>query len=781
MRENWWLRFPKAIISLIIISMTALGCVSTGLDVEPVTSLSLRASALVREDGDLNYYLGLQNRLRQLIHKDEVLEAISLDIKLYIESRIAFLQGDVGVAESKAFAALRTNKDDLSEEFFEWWLSIAIKTNFKSLPKPDALAAYILAKTENGKQAIFLREEHLTSKNKLEDWIVAEHPNYVEYLPQGTPTEMIAPASAKLPLLTDLPEFLNRFCEVRKSPSEGWNNWQKSLSLDQRLFLNAASLRVCDSEREGGKELEALSREFLKRNNLPLYFLTLTELISHYRAIGNRDALSDAYLEQTKLWEKEVIKEDNSGLQGLSLEFRKINDFLWAARYRALTGDYENSKVFGQKAAKFVINTFARYQVPDASKKGRELKELQVEAQHIMAFRVAIEKQDFEGARALYELALRTSGIDSKWRMILVWHLGLVCFVHGDYEKSLEIWKEILLAKNGDAESYRDSALFWSARAHLKLGNKISATHYTLELIEKFPFSFYTINGISSTELLTLIEGSSLTRLLSPDFRRFDNTQVMDLHKWREDGSVGNFLIRAEILSHLGDRRLGQRGVKYLARKVSGHKLAQQSQALLVYITRLQTIVGLNDEAIRLTQKISEGDSEFWQKWPEQVFIMYPTPYKEIYTRHALATGIDWTLLLAVSRQESLFRASARSPAGAVGLMQLMPETGRIVAQSRSVEIGDINATLSFPETNINLGSLYLQNLSVEFHEFVPAILSAYNSGAYTTQTWLKRRYQEDPLLWVELIPFAETREYVKKVWRNQIVYKNLYPVISEE
>ncbi len=755
---------------------TSISCISPRLDIEPITSASLTASPTLNPDPSLDYYQGRMKDLQQLTQKDELLEVIFLDVRYFIESHIAFAQGNTTLAEKKAFAALRTNKDDLSEEFFNWWLSAAIKVNFTSPPKPDALAAYILAKTENGKHCSYLSETRLTDKEKLETWLIENRLKYLDYIPQLMPTTDIPPSKATLPSQSNLPDFLTRYCEVKKNPGDAWIAWHTSLKADQRLFLSAASLRVCENEIEGGKELKALSREFLKRKNQDLYFFTLNELINHYRAVGDRDAISDAYLEQTKLWDAGVINEENTGLEGVSLELKKINDFLWAARYRALTGDYENSKICAQKAGKFITNTYAKNKVSDSSAHGKELKELQVESQHIIAFRVSLEKQDFEGARALYELALRTPNIDNKWRMVLLWHHGLLRFVSGDYEKSIEIWQEILMSRSQEAESLRDNALFWSARAHLKMGNKISATSNTLELIEKYPFSFYTLNGVSSTELRSLIEGSSLVERLSPDFKRFDDTEKFDLAKWREDSAIGNPLVRAEILSRLGMANLGQPVVKYLARKVDRSHSAKRDQALRVYLTRLQTVAGLSADAIRLTQRISESDLEFWHKWPEQIFIMYPTPYNDIYIRHAMSTGVDWALLLGVSRQESLFQAEVFSPAGAIGLMQLMPETARGLALTRSIEFKDIKSSLLFPETNINLGSLYLQNLSAEFHDFVPAVLAAYNSGSYTTRAWLKRRYQEDPLLWVELIPFAETREYVKKVWRNMIVYENLYP-----
>jgi soluble lytic murein transglycosylase len=81
---------------------------------------------------------------------------------------------------------------------------------------------------------------------------------------------------------------------------------------------------------------------------------------------------------------------------------------------------------------------------------------------------------------------------------------------------------------------------------------------------------------------------------------------------------------------------------------------------------------------------------------------------------------------------------------------------------------------LKNPALNIKLGSHYLKVLSLNYKGFAPAIYAGYNAGEFAVDLWLKRRAHTDPLMFVELVPFGETKDYVKNVWRNIVVYRHL-------
>lgn len=139
--------------------------------------------------------------------------------------------------------------------------------------------------------------------------------------------------------------------------------------------------------------------------------------------------------------------------------------------------------------------------------------------------------------------------------------------------------------------------------------------------------------------------------------------------------------------------------------------------------------------------------------------------------------AVDKAYALAISRQESLFNAQARSPAGARGLMQVMPATGRAVARRHKLSHAD--SKLFEPEYNATIGSLYLRELLDRFRGNHILSTAGYNAGPGRPANWQTRNgYLNGDLYqtinWIEMIPFNETRNYVQRVLENQQVYRYL-------
>ncbi len=151
---------------------------------------------------------------------------------------------------------------------------------------------------------------------------------------------------------------------------------------------------------------------------------------------------------------------------------------------------------------------------------------------------------------------------------------------------------------------------------------------------------------------------------------------------------------------------------------------------------------------------------------------LYPLKYREHIFRHAAANGLDPFLVTAIIKVESGFQSDALSARGAVGLMQLMPQTGQWVAAKRGETYSA--ALLLDPETNIRFGTWYLAHLNREFDDAVVA-LAAYNGGRGNVKKWLSDRTWTGAPTDLDQIPFAETRQFVRKtVWTHR-VYTYLY------
>jgi len=155
--------------------------------------------------------------------------------------------------------------------------------------------------------------------------------------------------------------------------------------------------------------------------------------------------------------------------------------------------------------------------------------------------------------------------------------------------------------------------------------------------------------------------------------------------------------------------------------------------------------------------------------------VLYPFPYRELVTREASERGIDPILLAALIRQESAFTPAIYSPAGAIGLMQVMPATGRDLARSQGLK-GFTPESLETAEINLHLGTKFLLDMGNRYADGeLPLVLSAYNAGPTRARRWRGLPEFSDPIRFTERIPFDETRGYVKNITRNIGLYQFLY------
>lgn len=159
-------------------------------------------------------------------------------------------------------------------------------------------------------------------------------------------------------------------------------------------------------------------------------------------------------------------------------------------------------------------------------------------------------------------------------------------------------------------------------------------------------------------------------------------------------------------------------------------------------------------------------------------FIFYPRPFVREMQQAAAKCKVDVDLLYAVARQESLFQTTARSPVGAVGLLQLMPATAKRVLNAHFK--GDFaqpdTIDLTNAETNTLAGACYLADLLERYQGNVIFAVAAYNAGEGQVDKWIAGRNKlKDIPLFMEFIPYAETKKYVQRVMRNYYNMKWIY------
>ncbi|WP_353892671.1 lytic transglycosylase domain-containing protein [Proteinivorax hydrogeniformans] len=152
---------------------------------------------------------------------------------------------------------------------------------------------------------------------------------------------------------------------------------------------------------------------------------------------------------------------------------------------------------------------------------------------------------------------------------------------------------------------------------------------------------------------------------------------------------------------------------------------------------------------------------------------LYPTDYKDLVYEYSYKNDLDPYLVFSIIKVESKFQEDAVSRRGALGLMQLMPDTAKWIAEQKGVNLKSEDEILK-PEVNIALGTWYLKHLIDNYDDKNVAIAS-YNAGRGNVKKWLDEGVWDGSLKLANEIPFAETREYVYKVNIAYQKYKEIY------
>lgn len=159
------------------------------------------------------------------------------------------------------------------------------------------------------------------------------------------------------------------------------------------------------------------------------------------------------------------------------------------------------------------------------------------------------------------------------------------------------------------------------------------------------------------------------------------------------------------------------------------------------------------------------------EKLSNQLWLRFPLPYRNFLPYYSKQYAIPEALIYAVIRQESSFQEEVVSPAGARGLMQLMPTTAKEIARQKGIAYTHHNQ-LFYSEYNIRLGAAYLSQLAKRYHQHIILIAAAYNAGPRQVAYWLKNNPATAMDIWIETLPWQETRNYLKNIVAFYTVYQ---------
>lgn len=318
------------------------------------------------------------------------------------------------------------------------------------------------------------------------------------------------------------------------------------------------------------------------------------------------------------------------------------------------------------------------------------------------------------------------------------WYHGLSLWREKSYGKAAAEFEKV--ASNESLDPWHRSAgYFWAHRAYSMI--KDDSADDMLELAAEYPTTFYGM--LANAKLNESGSWMAAAPYVPSSLRR--------------EPAV----LRAQALASIGREEDAEEELRAIFNGLSRH----ERKAMVT----LASEFNLPNLQVRLS-KMKELTSE------EALFASYPMPESVA----AVQTAIDPALVFAVSRQESGFRAGISSHAGAVGMMQVLPSTANHIARRLGTEVASSDLSrleLQDANTNVRLGAAYIEMLMKEpsVNGSLVHAVASYNAGPGAVSSWAKAaRNINDPLLYIESIPFKETRNYVVQVMAHYWVYQHL-------
>jgi soluble lytic murein transglycosylase len=443
--------------------------------------------------------------------------------------------------------------------------------------------------------------------------------------------------------------------------------------------------------------------------------------------------------------------------------------------------------------------------------------------------------QDYDGSTRRFEKLVKVSHGRNKWTRDARWYLAWMRYLRGDYQGSYDGLVSLMKEKPQAVRRRRRHSLvatdsvqqdrlrYWAAMCLLKLGRNPEAITQLQTLVRDPSLGFY---AVLSYYRLTQIPGGTLppgvevrlgikkaddTKAAAPTEEELKaateavqaqvdeaGPQAVNAADESEtdadeaeteagteqatdeptneatesfkDQSVEVRFERVRDLIYVGLVDAARDELSDIERRVrrpEDRKLLMSEYQQVKNFNRSSIIGEMGFAAQRLSGGLKGESRKLWE-------FAYPRAWDSSVQAAAKATGVPEEMIWGIMRAESHYRVDAQSAVGALGLMQLMPNTGHKVADLLSVH-GFETRSLLESDTNIKLGSRYLQRLVEKFSGSVPLVAAAYNAGPHRVHAWVRNFGTLQMDEFIEHIPFVETRNYVKKVVRNYQMYSWLY------
>ncbi|GKS59727.1 murein transglycosylase [Nitrospira sp.] len=367
------------------------------------------------------------------------------------------------------------------------------------------------------------------------------------------------------------------------------------------------------------------------------------------------------------------------------------------------------------------------------------------------------DQEQVEAAVTAYRQASEL-GSESHHRSEALWKIGWAWYRAGQWKEAMAAFQR--LADDKESDSLVPQALYWMARTSERLRDPETAALYE-KVCQSYPVTYYCQLARDRRPQLPSVPVTVSTETLAP------GSDPLSMDR-REEITRDADYRRAVELRILGMDTEAARELTALTRRYD------RDPAVVLALSRLLNETGAYGPALRLARLHFRDDLERRGTLasPALWTVAYPTVFVPT-ARAQGAKGVDPYLVAAVIREESQYDGQAVSRVGAIGLMQVMPATAATVA--KRIGLTEVTRDDLFDEgTNVRIGVRYLEQLLDQFQGNEIYAVASYNAGPRAVTSWVARNGHRDADEFVELIPYQETRLYVKRVLRSYREYLRL-------
>lgn len=447
-----------------------------------------------------------------------------------------------------------------------------------------------------------------------------------------------------------------------------------------------------------------------------------------------------------------------------------------------------SSTIAKQAASETTLAAVRRSDTADREANGK-LKKL-APAEHMRRAAVYLSVRAFTEARAHWQTLIDNYPQDPRVPEAML-GIGRSYFLSKDYQPGYAIFNQIVQNYNGTKESRE--ALNFSAASLLRMGKFSESADRYAEYVDRYP-NGERIDTAHLNVIDTLREADKPAEALqwvTKTRQRFTGTAVetnamfaeLRLYvaedRWSDAVNTADQLLRRSFSRAV---LTSSAEVAYL-KAFSLEKAGRKDEAFNAYLSVPDGIESYYGwlASQRLAALAGPSRAEIVSKREERVNSaidsvaeLYPAPYRQAILSASKARKLDPRFILALIRQESVFKPLAKSPAGARGLLQLTMDAAQKYGPGAGLNALRENQ-LYQPETSITVGAEYLEHLTKLFPQMLEPVAASYNGGEDNVARWLERAKRPDPGVFTAEVGFDETKGYVQKVMSNYRVYRRLY------